>query len=55
MAAPWTDLIEEESGRNLPGAVTYPDSIPPFEQFETHQSGVFSLLVTHPAYHGGVT
>ena len=32
-----------------------PDAVPPLEQFEPVQAGVFDVLFTHPAYHAGAT
>lgn len=52
---PFAKLIEEESGGELTVSITYPDAIPPLEQFEPVQAGVFDMLFTHPAYHAGVT
>jgi len=52
---PFAKLIEEESGGKLTVTITYPDAVPPLEQFEPVQSGVFDMLFTHPAYHAGVT
>jgi len=52
---PFAKLIEEESGGELTVSITYPDAIPPFEQFEPVQAGAFDMLFTHPAYHAGVT
>jgi len=52
---PFAELIEEESGGDLTVSLTWPDAIPPFEQFEPVQAGVFDMLFTHAAYHSGVT
>ena len=35
--------------------MTYPDAVPPLQQFEPVRSGVFDILFTHPAYHAGVS
>jgi len=52
---PFAKLIEEESGGDLTVSMTWPDAIPPFEQFEPVQARVFDMLFTHPVYHSGVT
>jgi len=52
---PFAELIEEESGGDLTVAISYPDAVPPLEQFEPVQSGVFDMLFTHPAYHAGIS
>ncbi|MEM8853939.1 MAG: TRAP transporter substrate-binding protein DctP [Pseudomonadota bacterium] len=55
IAKPFMDLVAEESGGALTVALTGPDAVPTFEQFEPVQAGVFDLLFTHPAYHAGTT
>lgn len=55
VAVPFTKLVEEESGGTLTVALTGPDAVPPLEQFEPTQAGVFDMLFTHPAYHAGTT
>jgi len=52
---PFAKLIEEESGGELTVSINYPDAVPPLEQFEPTQSGVFDVLFTHPAYHAGIS
>ncbi|MEM8589188.1 MAG: TRAP transporter substrate-binding protein DctP [Pseudomonadota bacterium] len=55
IAAPFAELVAEESGGELTVAFTGPDAVPPLEQFEPTQAGVFDMLFTHPAYHAGTT
>ncbi len=55
IAMPFTELVAEESGGSLAVSFTGPDAVPPLEQFEPTQAGVFDLLFTHPAYHAGTT
>lgn len=52
---PFMALVEEETGGNLTFALTGPDAVPPLEQLEPVQAGVFDALFTHPAYHAGTT
>ncbi len=52
---PFAKMIEEESGGELSVSISYPDAVPPLEQFEPTQSGVFDVLFTHPAYHAGIS
>lgn len=55
IAKPFAELVAEESGGALSIAFTGPDAVPPLEQFEPTQAGVFDMLFTHPAYHAGTT
>ncbi|WP_375552406.1 TRAP transporter substrate-binding protein DctP [Rhodophyticola porphyridii] len=55
VAQPFAALVAEESGGSLTISFTGPDAVPPLEQFEPTQAGVFDLLFTHPAYHAGTT
>jgi len=52
---PFLALVEEESGGAVTFALTGPDAVPPLEQLEPVQAGVFDALFTHPAYHAGTT
>ncbi len=52
---PFMALVEEESGGAVTFALTGPDAVPPLEQLEPVQAGVFDALFTHPAYHAGTT
>jgi TRAP-type C4-dicarboxylate transport system substrate-binding protein len=52
---PFADLVAEESDGRLSVNFTGPDAVPPLEQFEPAQAGVFDFLFTHPAYHAGTT
>ena len=55
IAKPFMALVEEETGGAVNLSMTGPDAVPPLEQFEPTQSGVFDTLFTHPAYHAGTT
>ncbi|MEM9107672.1 MAG: TRAP transporter substrate-binding protein DctP [Pseudomonadota bacterium] len=55
IAKPFMALVEEETGGAVTFSMTGPDAVPPLEQFEPTQSGVFDTLFTHPAYHAGTT
>lgn len=55
IAQPFAEMVAEESGGALRVAFTGPDAVPPLEQFEPTQAGVFDILFTHPAYHAGTT
>lgn len=55
IATPFVALVGEESEGRLSLAFTGPDAVPPLEQMEPVQAGVFDLLFTHPAYHAGTT
>jgi len=52
---PFMALVEEETGGAVSFALTGPDAVPPLEQLEPVQAGVFDALFTHPAYHAGIT
>ncbi|MEO0363803.1 MAG: TRAP transporter substrate-binding protein DctP [Pseudomonadota bacterium] len=55
IAKPFAEMVAEESGGSVSVAFTGPDAVPPLEQFEPTQAGVFDMLFTHPAYHAGAT
>ncbi|MEM9843385.1 MAG: TRAP transporter substrate-binding protein DctP [Pseudomonadota bacterium] len=55
IAMPFAELVAEETGGALSVSFTGPDAVPPLEQFEPTQAGVFDMLFTHPAYHAGTT
>ncbi len=55
IAMPFVELVAEESDGALNVNFTGPDAVPPLEQFEPTQAGVFDMLFTHPAYHAGTT
>lgn len=55
IAQPFAEMVAEESGGSVTIGFTGPDAVPPLEQFEPTQAGVFDLLFTHPAYHAGTT
>src|SRR6056297_3868224 len=55
IAQPFAELVAEESDGAVSISFTGPDAVPPLEQFEPTQAGVFNILFTHPAYHAGTT
>lgn len=55
IALPFMAMVDEETNGRLTVGFTGPDAVPPLEQFEPTQAGVFDLLFTHPAYHAGTT
>jgi len=55
IAQPFAELVAEESDGAVSISFTGPDAVPPLEQFEPTQAGVFDILFTHPAYHAGTT
>ena len=59
IAKPFMRAVEEATQGVEGGAVTLsftgPDAVPPLEQVEPVQAGVFDVLFTHPAYHAGAT
>src|SRR6056297_1847480 len=55
IAQPFAALVAEESDGAVTITFTGPDAVPPLEQFEPTQAGVFDILFTHPAYHAGTT
>lgn len=59
IAVPFMEAVEAATADVEGGAVTLsltgPDAVPPLEQFEPVQAGVFDVLFTHPAYHAGAT
>ena len=55
IAVPFMDAVSEATDGEVTIALTGPDAVPPLEQLEPVQAGVFDLLFTHPAYHAGTT
>ena len=55
IATPFADAVAEETGGEVTIGFTGPDAVPPLEQLEPVQAGVFDVLFTHPAYHAGTT
>ena len=55
IAMPFADAVAEATGGEVTVAFTGPDAVPPLEQLEPVQAGVFDVLFTHPAYHAGTT
>lgn len=55
MALEYKKLVEEASGGAISMPMSGPDVIPPFEQLQPVQAGVFDVLYTHGAYHAGTT
>ena len=55
IARPFMDAVAEATDGEVTVALTGPDAVPPLEQLEPVEAGVFDLLFTHPAYHAGTT
>lgn len=55
MAQAFIDRVKEASGGDINIAIQGPEVIPPFEQFDPLQTGVYDLLFTHGSYHTGQT
>ena len=55
IAMPFMEAVSEATDGAVTVALTGPDAVPPLEQLEPVQAGVFDLLFTHPAYHAGTT
>lgn len=55
IAEPFMDAVSESTGGDITISLSGPDAVPPLEQFEPVQAGVFDVLFTHPAYHAGAT
>lgn len=49
------EMVEKLSEGSVQIDMQGPDVVPPFEQLQPVQAGVFDLLFTHPAYHSGTT
>jgi len=54
-AKKFIEKVEAATKGDVTIAMSGPDTVPTFEQFEPVQAGVFDLLFTHPAYHSGTT
>jgi TRAP-type mannitol/chloroaromatic compound transport system substrate-binding protein len=55
MAQRYADELKRASDGGLFVIVSGPETVPPFEQFQPIQVGLFDLLFTHGAYHSGNT
>ncbi|SLN13036.1 Monocarboxylate 2-oxoacid-binding periplasmic protein precursor [Oceanibacterium hippocampi] len=55
MAEAYVDLVTKASNGKITFRVAGPETVPPFEQLEPVQAGVFDMLFTHTAYHAGAT
>ena len=55
IAVPFMEAVSEATDGAVTVSFTGPDAVPPLEQLEPVQAGVFDLLFTHPAYHAGTT
>lgn len=54
-AKKFVEKVQAATNGQITIAMSGPDTVPTFEQFEPVQAGVFDLLFTHPAYHSGTT
>lgn len=55
MADTYAKMVEEASGGDITIKLVGPETVPPFEQLQPVQAGVFDMLFTHGAYHAGTT
>lgn len=55
MADTYAKMVEEASGGDISFKLVGPETVPPFEQLQPVQAGVFDVLFTHGAYHAGTT
>ncbi len=55
LAEGFAKKIEADSKGDMKFIVSGPETVPPFEQLQPVQSGVFQFLFTHPVYHFGTT
>ncbi len=55
IAKPFIAKVNAATAGRVSIALSGPDAVPTFEQFQPVQAGVFQLLFTHPAYHSGTT
>ncbi|MEX0924000.1 MAG: TRAP transporter substrate-binding protein DctP [Rhodovibrionaceae bacterium] len=55
MADTYATMVEEASGGDITFKLVGPETVPPFEQLQPVQAGVFDMLFTHGAYHAGTT
>lgn len=51
----YADMLEEASGGDIAVDVFGPETIPPLEQLEPVQNGLFQVLCTYPGFHSGTT
>lgn len=55
MADTYAKMVEEASAGDITFKLVGPETVPPFEQLQPVQAGVFDMLFTHGAYHAGTT
>lgn len=51
----WAKDIETASKGDMKFTISGPETVPPFEQLQPVGAGAFQFLVTHSAYHVGIT
>ena len=51
----YAELLEEASGGDIEVAMSGPETIPPLDQLEPTQNGLFQVLCTYPGFHTGAT
>ncbi|MEX0924001.1 MAG: TRAP transporter substrate-binding protein DctP [Rhodovibrionaceae bacterium] len=55
MAQEYVKMVEEASGGDITFQVRGPETVPPFEQLQPLQAGVFDIHYSYPVFHAGVT
>ncbi|MEQ8442622.1 MAG: TRAP transporter substrate-binding protein DctP [Alphaproteobacteria bacterium] len=55
MSNAFVEMVEEASGGEITFAVSGPETVPPFEQLQPVQAGVFDIHFSYPVFHSGVT
>jgi TRAP-type transport system periplasmic protein len=51
----YAKTVAAASGRDLTFSISGPETVPPFEQLQPVVSGAFQIVVTHGAYHVGMS
>lgn len=55
MANEFVKMVEEASAGDITFEVRGPETVPPFEQLQPVQAGVFDIHYSYPVFHSGVT
>lgn len=55
MSSEFVKMVEEASNGEITFQVRGPETVPPFEQLQPVQAGVFDIHYSYPVFHAGVT
>jgi TRAP-type C4-dicarboxylate transport system substrate-binding protein len=55
MSNEFVKMVEEASGGDITFKVSGPETVPPFEQLQPVQAGVFDIHFSYPVFHAGIT